>query len=396
MTEVEQVFMNSHAQMRPFIQARTQPSCYKWMLHSNGHDFYPDYFKVSNVGSNAFIRWLNMASKRFRTYSPSNQVIIRLLDVFYDVYAQHLRQETNQCIQAFLSSKARIASIMMRSTYGIKSWCMVELVMLVESIMRDLMTVFKLPKIDMTAMKDTLNQSVFEAYSQLNVTSRPFTQSMVSAHIHASVMGNWLDVLVENMHSKLPLVVKHMQQIANPVDMGDCDDIYAFLSEKPRHILFECDNAGEMILDFALMDFLIAHGHQCTIVAKHDEILNDVTVKDAIHYIENGWFEYLYTAYNEGKLPIISANHQPVVGKYLPLVSDEYRCAYETADVVWLKGQGNFQTMPLLNHGVRRYSNHYKKPLVIGFIVKAPIVQYCLQQVLGRSVAIGAPFKALI
>lgn len=396
MTSVEQVFMNSHAQMLPFIQARKEPSCYEWMLHTNAHTFYPDYFKVSNVGSTAVVRCLNMVSKRLQTFGPSNTVVTRLLDVFYDIYAQYLSQETDACTHHFLESKSTILTMLMRPKYGVTSWCMVELVMLVESIMRDLMVIFNLPKMDMIHMKHMLNETIFNAYDQLKIGSQSFTKATLSSAIHASVMGNWLDVLVDQMTDKLPLVIQSMSQLKHPIDLGDCDDIFNFLSNSPRHILYECDNAGEMILDFALIDLLIAHGHRCTIVAKCAEILNDVTVSDVTHYIEKGVFKHLYNAYSKGDVSIIAANHQPVVGKYLPLISDAYRDSYQASDIVWLKGQGNFQTMPLMNHGVRRHMNRYKKPIFIGFIVKAPIVQYCLQQVLGRSVAIGSPFKALV
>ena len=39
-----------------------------------------------------------------------------------------------------------------------------------------------------------------------------------------------------------------------------------------------------------------------------------------------------------------------MVGKYLPLVTPEYKTAYLSVDIVILKGQANFQTMPVINH----------------------------------------------
>ena len=72
-----------------------------------------------------------------------------------------------------------------------------------------------------------------------------------------------------------------------------------------------------------------------------------------------------------------------MVGKYIPMASNEYKSAYDLADIIWLKGQGNFQTMPLLNHyydniitNIRRefssfvVSTHYSVLFKAGFARK--------------------------
>ena len=95
-------------------------------------------------------------------------------------------------------------------------------------------------------------------------------------------------------------------------------------------------------------------------------------------------FQVLKDALYSNHLTIIAANQFPMVGKYIPMASNEYKSAYDLADIVWLKGQGNFQTMPLLNHYYRQYNNKYEK-IFLSFVVKAPIIQYCLKQVCAKS-----------
>ena len=50
------------------------------------------------------------------------------------------------------------------------------------------------------------------------------------------------------------------------------------------------------------------------------------------------------------------ANDFPMAGKYLPLVTDEYRRLAVQCDFLRLKGQANFQTMPVVNHGIFKRS----------------------------------------
>ena len=62
----------------------------------------------------------------------------------------------------------------------------------------------------------------------------------------------------------------------------------------------------------------------------------------------------------------------------------------------WLKGQANFQTMPMVNHGVFKSRIEYNKPVMFNFIVKTPIVRYCLDHSKIGDVILGNPLITLV
>ena len=144
--------------------------------------------------------------------------------------------------------------------------------------------------------------------------------------------------------------------------MGCSDDILLDLMlNDPKQIMYECDNAGEIVFDLVVVSKLLSVGHRVVLVAKYGPILNDVTVDEVTHLIEtNSMFDRLKSAIDQGQLQIVFANAFAVPGKYLPLVTETYRHRCNTCDIFWLKGQANFQTMPIANHGVFKRNIKYK------------------------------------
>ena len=50
------------------------------------------------------------------------------------------------------------------------------------------------------------------------------------------------------------------------------------------------------------------------------------------------------------------------------LATKEYQIAAQACDMFWLKGQANFQTMPVANHELFKQRIKYKKPIMLNFI----------------------------
>ena len=130
-------------------------------------------------------------------------------------------------------------------------------------------------------------------------------------------------------------------------------------------------------------------------VTKSSSILNDITCQEILDMIHSeSIFSPLKDALSNQFM--YSANTFPMVGKYLPLVTDDYKLAYQSADLVWLKGQANFQTMPCLNFSLFEQKITYKKTVGVSFIAKAPIVQYCLRYSNIKKVNLGDSLMVLI
>ena len=156
--------------------------------------------------------------------------------------------------------------------------------------------------------------------------------------------------------------------------------------------MYECDNAGEVIFDLLVIMRLIASGKRVIIVAKYAPILNDVTVDEIYDLLSvQPLFQPLKLAMATSQCQLISANDFVSIGKYLPLVSEAYRNSYKNADLIWLKGQANFQTMPLINHDILTKKLNIDVKIALNFVAKAPIVQYCLRYSNIGKVNIGDP-----
>ena len=208
--------------------------------------------------------------------------------------------------------------------------------------------------------------------------------------------SNWLDVVVPDFQDRKTTVFDHLKGMFQAISTKSTISGLSNLTEA-KHVLYECDNAGEAIFDLRFVLDLINMGKKVTMVAKRQPILNDVTCKELQMIIQqNTVFDGLKSALKTNVLTIISANDFPMVGKYLPLVTSEYKAAYLSVDIVILKGQANFQTMPVINHFITSRKINYKKPIMTCFVAKAPIVQYCLRYSNIKDVVIGDPVIGLI
>ena len=89
----------------------------------------------------------------------------------------------------------------------------------------------------------------------------------------------------------------------------------------------------------------------------------------------------VFTPYLESaQLQYFHANAS-VTGKDLFSVGERYQSVYQACDLVYLKGQGHFQSMPM---GYFRRGKMvpfvYKKPMVYSMIVKTPHIRRILSR----------------
>ena len=97
------------------------------------------------------------------------------------------------------------------------------------------------------------------------------------------------------------------------------------------NVLYLGDNAGEIVLDRPLIERL-AREHDVTLVVKGGPIINDATREDAEYVGLTDIVNVIDTGSNG-------------IGIKWDDVSDEFRTAYERADIIISKGQGNYETM---------------------------------------------------
>lgn len=115
-----------------------------------------------------------------------------------------------------------------------------------------------------------------------------------------------------------------------------------------QHILYLCDNAGEIIFDRVLLE-QFPRG-RTTVVVRGRAVLNDATREDA-------------TAAGLPSLAEVIDNGSDAPGTVLSECSEAFRQRFEAADLIVAKGQGNFETL-----------HDSGRPLYCLFRVKCPRV----------------------
>ena len=103
---------------------------------------------------------------------------------------------------------------------------------------------------------------------------------------------------------------------------------------KGKIFLLIADNCGEIVLDKLFLEQLKLYFPQLllTVMVRGGEALNDVTMEDA-----------KYVHINE--IARIVSNGKPVSGTIYELLSDEAREIMSASDIIFAKGQGNYESL---------------------------------------------------
>ena len=149
----------------------------------------------------------------------------------------------------------------------------------------------------------------------------------LEAAIRASVAGNVIDFGIYT-DINLDSIVENIMH--EPFGILSLSELKSDLPHA-KSILFLADNAGELVFDVPLIRHLLQFG-SVKVAVKSVPVINDATMEDAlasglppgIELIENG---------------------SDCVGTILETCSDEFRRAFEDADLIISKGQANFETL---------------------------------------------------
>ena len=381
--DLNKIFDHCYESIDDLVQKRQQPINYDWLISFNTGTFYPDYFTVDTVGRTFVERSLNrLCANRFGRFSISYKVVARFVHLFYDL---PFFNDNSHC-EWLLSRLKSMPNTMTK-------WSLVEFFLFMERWMTH---VFSEELMTFKDVKADLNASALAITSTIDIDD--ISHAAFLGSISAACFSNWFDIVVPDLNDRKKQIFNKLHSFVSLQEALPVDSlILTYLTEESRYILYEVDNTGEIIFDLVLITKLLRMGHCVTIVGKYSPILNDATVSDILDLIQNNTcFTFLNYQLRLGNLMVIAANDFPMVGKYLPLVTNEYQNHFQACDVVWLKGQANFQTMPVINHGLFRHSVRYHKPIVLNFIAKTPIVNYCLSQSLVGKVTLGDPLICLI
>ncbi len=201
--------------------------------------------------------------------------------------------------------------------------------------------------------------------------------------------SNWMDVVMPGYEAFALAFPEEINQLLDAparilgnlqgAPLVQLSAIRARLEGPTQTILIECDNCGEVVFDLFLAELLLEQGHTVIMAGKEAPIVNDVTATEIAHLVSRYPQGVLREPLQTGRLRVIGTGSAGI-GKLLDRVSTEYRHAYQQADILVLKGQGNFHTMPFGVQTKKGFVPHpYQKPIISLMGLKSPIILRCMQ-----------------
>lgn len=371
-----------------------------WLFHgSNTLRVVPDYLEFHTVGHNRLEQICNRAMFRAsrgvwsRLFWPKIRggLLSYIREIYFPIFFEKSAR-TPQIEAAQKAALGRVESFMDRQWDDLGLCTFYELGVMVNEVLKSCYAYLGCPEDIFAGDKKWQNRVALDLAGKHHTALRAHPDAL-AALVYGACQSNWIDSL-EGDASQIPRVMDEDfgRMTSDPASLAglagespyyQIERFRALVSGGPRNILFECDNCGEVVFDLLLIQHLLEMGHRVVLGAKERPALNDATVRDVEGLLGLELFAPLGPALADGRLsllPIASV----IGGKLLYEASEAYQRAYARADLLVLKGQGNFQTMPMGVGGGRFTPYRYKKPMVFLMPVKSVMSRLCLGSILPR------------
>ena len=192
---------------------------------------------------------------------------------------------------------------------------------------------------DFTHVKSHFNELMLEKAPSVREKLNQSEDSLKLA-IQYAMTGNYIDFGAMNNVDEEQLDQLLDQATGNHVDEKEYASLKADI-EKARSIVYLTDNCGEIVMDKLLIEEIKKQNPnaQITAIVRGKPVLNDATMEDAIQV---GLTE----------LVNVIGNGSEIAGTYLEEISEEAKNAIDCADVIFAKGQGNFETLRMCGKNI--------------------------------------------
>jgi len=215
------------------------------------------------------------------------------------------------------------------------------------------------------SMKDSFNALALGLYPELRRCIETSDAPLDTA-IRLAIAGNVIDAAVLTCLDKACVLEAVEGAAAAPFRGDPASFRRAF--EEAHHVLYLCDNAGEIVFDRLLIEQMPFE--KVTAAVRGAPTINDATMVDA-------------EAVGLTSVVKVVDNGTDIPGTIIEECGEAFRQEFERADLVVAKGQGNYETL-----------NEVAKDIFFALMVKCPIVARDLDCevgdfVLKRSTVIG-------
>lgn len=203
-------------------------------------------------------------------------------------------------------------------------------------------------------------KQVKDVYNRIALEKLPGLRKRVTASadrlegsVRVAIAGNVIDF---GIYEKVDLDRAIDESFHLPFLEADYRSFAASVNNA-KHILYLCDNAGEIVFDRILLETLRDMGKELVAAVKGSPVINDATLADA-------------TAAGLADFATVIDNGSDGIGTLLESCSSRFMEAYRSADLIISKGQANFET--LVQTGDNR--------IFFLFKVKCPVVAKALRR----------------
>lgn len=403
----EKLLPHYHAFLSQVKNRKSQNGNLEWLFHSSSKvAFTPDYFELGKFGRTRLERrlcaviffipllWEKLIWRRIK------KAILRATE---KKYLPDILQQTHHYGQPHMDEfLSALHTLFKQNTTLIKQATFTEVYSYLNQCLQEFSAYVGGPTDIYKTHKLEHNVFCLRIYQEIKPS--------VLEHNHAfelacflSIRANWIDCVEDSVNSFLNSYLEEVSSLMEEkevIHFHESENPYFHLSslknclKTPKTILFESDNSGEIVLDLLFIEWMLKQGHQIYIASKTSPVLNDITYQDMQQLLTHKAFSDLLPYLESKQLQLIDT-HSRVSGKYIPGVSTEYKQAYNQANLLILKGQGNFQAMPMGRRKGRTFHPYpYKKPIVYMMGLKAPFISQCFESLLhkGPSPKLQLPF----
>jgi uncharacterized protein with ATP-grasp and redox domains len=351
----EELIAKFHSCNTLFEQTRHSSSV-KWCIKSKS-EFTTSYQHLNSFGPNRLIRFCNKHISgahylfRSRMFTHVKKTIESnyfksISDMGYTLDASAVYQ--------FYSTFFFISKTYWKT---IRNWSFTEYFSFLQQCCQLLFNQLNLPK-DLYKQKKKDQNQQFEGFYS-HVRDAFFLDNIPFSYLcYLVTRANWADSYEPGCDDFLKSFPKEINEVLDnedwvstfikQLDKFNFYNLHNSIKGKPATFLYECDNNGEIYFDLILIEYMLKQNHTVIISTKSNPILNDVTISDLQSLLKQESLAHLTPYITAKKLQIIESGSCDVISLRNQMSAD-YISAYKKSNYVVLKGQGHFESYPLIN-----------------------------------------------